>query len=203
MSTDTPIEKIDPAKTALLVMDFQNGHIGIVDNGDDLVQVANNLIRTFREHGGHIGYVRVAFTEEDLANVKPTGRVTRRINMMGGAAPGAPMHADSDTTQIHTDIAPQDGDIVVRKTRVGPFRTTDLYEQLQARGIDTLVLAGIATSGVVLSAVRDAHDEDYRIVVLEDLCADPDPEVHRVLVEKIFPSQADVTSVREFHGLLH
>ena len=106
-------------------------------------------------------------------------------------------HADAPATQVHDRIAPQDGDIVVRKTRVGPFGTTDLDEQLRARGIDTLILAGISTSGVSLSAVRDGHDRDYRLIVVSDLCADPEPELHAFLIERIFPRQAEVITSEE------
>jgi len=66
---------------------------------------------------------------------------------------------------------------------------------LRAGSIDHLVLAGIATSGVVLSTLRQAADLDYRLTVLADGCLDADPEVHRVLTEKLFPRQADVVSV--------
>jgi len=93
-------------------------------------------------------------------------------------------------------------DIVVRKTRVGAFSTTDLDQQLRDRGIDTLVLGGISTSGVVLSTLRDAADRDYRLLVLADLCADGDPEVHRVLLEKVFPRQADVVTSEQLTELL-
>ena len=57
------------------------------------------------------------------------------------------------------------------------------------------MLAGIATSGVVLSTLRQAADLDFQITVLADGCADADPEVHRVLTEKVFPRQADVVTV--------
>jgi nicotinamidase-related amidase len=60
------------------------------------------------------------------------------------------------------------------------------------------VLAGIATSGVVLSTVRQAADMDYRLTVLSDGCLDADPEVHRVLTEKVFPRQAEVSTVAEW-----
>jgi nicotinamidase-related amidase len=66
---------------------------------------------------------------------------------------------------------------------------------LRAKGVDTLVLFGIATSGVVLTTVRHAFDLDYRLIVLKDACADLDPEVHRVLTEKVFPAQAEVVDV--------
>ncbi|HEY3883138.1 MAG TPA: isochorismatase family protein, partial [Trebonia sp.] len=67
---------------------------------------------------------------------------------------------------------------------------------------DTLVLAGISTSGVVLSTLRQAADLDYRLIVLEDACADRDDEVHRVLTGKVFPRQAVVTTADEWIAAL-
>jgi nicotinamidase-related amidase len=121
---------------------------------------------------------------------------------MAARVGGDRMHADSPATAVHERVAPQDGDIVVRKVRVGAFSTTDLDAQLRARGIDTLLLAGVSTSGVVLSTIRDAADKDYRVVVLADLCADLDPQVHATLTEKVFPRQADVVTSAELAGLL-
>ena len=69
---------------------------------------------------------------------------------------------------------------------------------LNGGGVDTLVLTGIATSGVVLSTLRYAADLDYRLVVLADACADADDEVHRVLTTKAFPRQADVLTVAQW-----
>jgi len=60
------------------------------------------------------------------------------------------------------------------------------------------VLAGIATSGVVLSTLRQAADLDYRLTVLADGCLDADPDVHRMLVEKVFPRRAEVVSVADW-----
>ena len=69
---------------------------------------------------------------------------------------------------------------------------------LRAQAIDELVLCGIATSGVVLSTLRAAADLDYGLTVLRDACADSDDEVHRVLVEKVFPRQAEVVDVADW-----
>ena len=63
-------------------------------------------------------------------------------------------------------------------------------------------MSGISTSGVVLSAVRDGHDRDYRLIVVSDLCADPEPEAHAFLIERIFPRQADVITTEQLPGLL-
>jgi nicotinamidase-related amidase len=75
-----------------------------------------------------------------------------------------------------------------------------LFTQLGLRsfGIQHIVLTGIATSGVVLSTLREAADKDYRITVLADCCADGDEEVHRVLTTKVFPRQADVLTLAEW-----
>jgi nicotinamidase-related amidase len=195
MTTERP-EPIDPSKTALLIMDYQNGIIPMAPNPEDLLTGAREVIDLMRSHGATIGYVRVGFADASEIG----GSMGKRV---GGAAALEQFGADHANTQIHDDVAPEEGDIVVRKTRVGPFGSTDLHEQLQARGIDTLLLAGISTSGVVLSTVRDAHDRDYRLIVLADLCADRDPEVHDVLTGKVFPGQAEVITAAELHGLLH
>lgn len=181
---------IDPKTTALLVMDYQNGIIGMLPNGEALVAQAKRAIAAMRERGAHIGYVRVGFTNEELDALPERSRMRRALQAGRGR-----FLADAPATQIHDAIAPQAGDIIVRKTRVGPFLTTDLDEQLRARGVTTLILAGISTSGVVLSTVRDAADRDYALYVLADACADPDPDTHACLIEKIFPRQADIIAV--------
>ena len=80
-----------------------------------------------------------------------------------------------------------------------PFKKT---HQLRARGIDTLVLAGVHTSGVVLSTVRHAGDLDYRLVVVPDCCADPDVELHAMLLDLVIPKQAVVVTLAELAGVL-
>jgi nicotinamidase-related amidase len=141
--------------------------------------------------------VRIAFDDADLEAIPPTSRMGRRVSTSASA-----FHADSPNTAVHDRVAPEDGDIVVRKVRVGAFSTTDLDARLRERGVDTLILAGISTSGVTLSTVRDASDRDYRVIVLADATADPDREVHAFLTERIFPRQADVITVAELAGLL-
>ena len=191
------IKPLDPGRTALLVMDFQPGIVANLPDPETVLERAAAAIAIARERGATVGYVRVAFTPEDLENVPETSRMAPLA-----AAAGARLDAGSPETAVHERVAPREGDIVVRKTRVGAFSTTDLAEQLSAKGIDTIVLAGISTSGVVLSTVRDAHDRDYRVLVLADASADPKPEVHHFLTTEIFPRQAEVITVEELGSLL-
>ena len=195
MTESTP--SIDSRHTALLVMDDQNGIVGMLSNPDVLLARAAHAISVARARGAHVGYVRVAFQDADFEAIPPTSRMGARV----GASPEA-FRNDSPATAIHEGLAPQDGDIVVRKTRVSAFSTTDLNEQLRERGVDTLILAGISTSGVVLSTVRDASDRDFRVYVLADATADPEPDVHGFLTERIFPRQADVITVAELESRL-
>jgi nicotinamidase-related amidase len=189
--------RIDPRRTALLVMDYQPGILDRVEDPEALAARAREAIATLRAAGATIAYVRVAFTDADLDAI-PAGAPMSRVRQM----PREFIHADEPGTEVDERVAPEPEDIVVRKVRVGAFSTTDLDAQLRERGIDTLVLAGISTSGVLLSTVRDAHDRDYRLFVLADASADPLPEVHELLTEKVFPRQAEVIEVAALAGLL-
>jgi nicotinamidase-related amidase len=84
------------------------------------------------------------------------------------------------------------------KKRVSAFTGSDLEVLLRSLAVSHLVLTGIATSGVVLSTLREAADRDYQLTVLADACADADDEVHRVLLEKVFPRQAAVSTVQQW-----
>ena len=192
----TTVTPVDPTKTALLLMDFQPAMLAGIAEPEGLLARTRAALSWARSEKIQVCYVRVGFTDEDYRAVPAHSKT------YAGVAPNKFLAADSPEAQVHPSLREiRDEDIVVRKTRFGAFSTTDLYASLRARGIDTLVLAGISTAGVVLSTVRDAGDEDYRVYVLSDATADPDPEVHRVLTEKVFPHQADVITTSDLETL--
>lgn len=141
-------------------------------------------------------YIRVAFTPDQLAAIPDRNKMFAAISAAGFLVDGSP------ETQIPPAIAPRAADRVFTKVRVSAFSSTELTPFLDERGIDTLLLAGVQTSGVVLSTVRDAADRDYRLLVLEDCCADPDAGVHETLTTKVFPPQADVTDTAGLDALI-
>ncbi|HEY6499045.1 MAG TPA: cysteine hydrolase [Streptosporangiaceae bacterium] len=192
----TTIPGLDPRKTALLVMDYQAGILTSLTDPDALLGPVAGAIADVRAHGGTIAYVRVAFTEDDWAAVPDTNKT------FSAAARYRAMHHEDPSTAIHERLAPAEGDIVVRKIRYGSMSTTDLDRKLRDRGITTLVIAGITTSGVVLSTVIDAADRDYRLYLLSDGVADPNAEAHDVLLSQVFPSRADVIDTAELKTLL-
>ncbi|WP_329264965.1 cysteine hydrolase [Streptomyces pseudovenezuelae] len=190
---------LDPARTALLVMDYQPAILAFVPEGEDrnaLLGRVEGAIADVRAHGGTIAYVRVGFTDTDWDAIPASNKSFAPL------ARHRVLHHQDPGTAVHERLAPQDSDIVVRKIRHGGMSTTDLDQQLRERGITTLVVSGISTSGAVLSTVIDAADRDYQLYVLSDGVADPDTEVHKVLLHRVFPSRAHIIDTTELRALL-
>jgi nicotinamidase-related amidase len=155
------IPAIDPQRSALLVMDYQPAVLASLSEAEALLARLAAAIATVRQAGAHVAYVWVAFDDPDYETIPATNKAFTPF-----AASGRFLYHEAPETAVHHRVAPEPGDIIVRKTRVGAFSTTDLDEQLRSRDIDTVILAGVSTSGVVLSTVRDAADRDYRVYVL-------------------------------------
>jgi nicotinamidase-related amidase len=182
---------LDKAHSALLVMDYQNDIVANFGGNDpELVSRAANTLAAVREAGLPVIYVAVQF-RQGYPEISPRNKIMGRIRTGGRLLEGNP------GSEIHAGVAPQPGEAVVIKRRIGAFSTTDLATILRAYDINCLILMGIATSGVMLSTVRWAADADYEQIVVEDCCADRDEEVHRVLTGKVFPNQATVVRSAE------
>ncbi len=178
------------------------------------MDVQQAIVARYGEDSGYLPLLRGAIDAARAADVPVIyvvvgfraghPEVSARNKIFGAIASraGGGFAEDDPSARIHPDVAPEPGDVVVTKKRVSAFAGSDLDLVLRAGEIDTLVLTGIATSGVVLSTVRQAADLDFGLTVLEDGCLDSDPEVHRVLTGKVFPRQADVVSVAEWVAAL-
>ena len=181
------------AKTALLVMDVQRAIVSRFGSGPDYLPRLGQAIAHARATDVLVGYVIVQF-RPGHSEISPTN------SRFGGLVGTTAFTTTDPGAEIHPDIAPADGDLLFTKKRVSAFTGTDLDLVLRSSGVDSLVLAGIATSGCVLSTLRQAADLDYRLTVLSDGCLDEDPEVHRVLTTAVFPKQADVLTVADWIG---
>ena len=179
------------SRSVLLVMDFQHGIVERIADST-VVDAASRAVKAARTSGIPVMFVRVAF-RPGYPEAAASNTAFARLAQAGDA-----MTQDHPATQVHAALEPRPDEPVIIKRRVSAFSGSDLDVLLRAAGADTLVLAGISTSGVVLSTLRQAADLDYRLTVLADACADPDPEVHRVLTEKVFPRQALVTVTDEW-----
>ena len=169
-------------------MDVQTAIAEMLPKGADLLSALERAIAHARQSGIPVIYVVVGF-RPGMPEISPNNKsFAQSRERMSGSDPAAWM-------RIVPQVAPRESEPVVIKRRVSAFTGSDLEVLLRAQGIQHLILTGIATSGVVLSTLREAADKDYRITVLREGCADRDEEVHRVLMDKVFPRQAEVLSV--------
>jgi nicotinamidase-related amidase len=177
--------------TALLVMDMQAAILAMFPDPAGLISNVNKAIANARNHNIPVIYVRVGFRQgAPEINMNNKGFAASKERFLSGNM--------DDFLKIHLDIVPLEDEPIVTKRRVSAFTGSDLEVILRAKSIQHIVLAGVSTSGVVLSTTREAADKDYRITILSDCCADGDEEVHRVLTTKVFPRQADVITVDEW-----
>ena len=176
---------------ALLVMDVQAGIVTRFAQTGDFLKRMNTAITAARAASIPVIYVVVTF-RQGYPEISPNNKSFSAIKQQQ-----SPLQAE-----IHPAIAPRPTDIVVTKRRVSAFSGSDLEVVLRAQGISHLVLCGIATSGVVLSTLREAADKDYQLTVLSDCCVDSDEEVQRVLLSKVFPRQAEVVTVEAWSAKL-
>jgi nicotinamidase-related amidase len=180
-----------PDATVLLVMDVQRGIVERFAQDEDYLKRLSAALSAARLAGVPVIYVTVGF-RAGHPEISAQNQTFAAVAASGGYAEGSP------AADIHPAVAPAPGDLVVTKRRVSAFTGSDLEVLLRGLEARTLVLTGIATSGVVLSTLRQAADLDYRLAVLSDLCLDQDPEVHRVLTEKVFPRQAEVLTAAQW-----
>ena len=183
----------DTARTAVLSMDLQTTIVSIyLKDQPDVLTRAAGVLKKARDLGLSVFHVQVGF-RRGLPEISPRNSLFSSIknsvqHRQVFEGPGA---------AIHPAVAPQGEDIVITKHRISAFAGTDLDMILRAQEIETLILFGVATSGVVLATLLHAVDADYRLIVVKDCCADADPEVHRSLIEKVFPRLARVVTAGE------
>ena len=170
---------LDPATTALVLIDLQNGIVGMPTqprSGAETLAAGMALAERFRAAGAPVVLVRVAFAT-DFADAPPSNV-------------DQPMRGRDAMPEGWSELAPglaQPSDIVVVKRNWGAFHGTELDLQLRRRGVKTIVLGGIATNFGVESTAREAWQHGYDVVVAEDATSSVSVELHEMAVRHILP----------------
>jgi nicotinamidase-related amidase len=173
----------EPVRVALLVLDVQSMIVDRLPDKDAYLTRVRATASAARGKG-----VPVIQT---VASFRPGMPEVSARNQAFGRFKGQPASPLVDARPV-LELEP--GDVLIAKRRASAFSGSDLEVVLRAADVQHLVLCGLVTGGVVLSTLCEAADKDYRLTVLSDLCADVDPEVHRLLIEKVFPRHAQVTT---------
>ncbi|MCO6000074.1 cysteine hydrolase family protein [Actinoallomurus rhizosphaericola] len=167
--------------TALIVGDIQQGITSNYPFAKQVVPRLTELLPRVRAAGALVVFVHFAFRGNGT-DLPPGNEMFRTFYEAGDA-----FHEGSAGTAIDLPVA--DEDVVVLKRRASAFAGTDLDLVLRAAGVDTLAIAGVATSAMVAATCYDAADRGYQVTVLRDGCADGDPAMHDFFMDAVFPSR--------------
>ncbi|MGY1743236.1 MULTISPECIES: cysteine hydrolase family protein [unclassified Blastococcus] len=172
---------INAATTALLVVHLQED---IVSEGSafgaifaaeatarHVVQNTNTAMRAVRDRGGLVVALRIAFAP-DHSDLEPTLPLLQMVAQAGCLAEG------TRGAQLVEKLEIDPSDVVLTHRRPGPFTGSDLADRLTERGIETVVVCGVATNASVEGAVRQAADLGFRVVVLTDATSAADAGSH-------------------------
>ena len=183
--------KIEPAKTALVVIDLQRGIVAppsAPHSSTDVVARAAQTAAALRKAGGTVVFVHVTPSADGKDGLKP---ITDAPVGAGGRT------LPPDWAEIVPELAPQPSDVIITKRQWGAFYGTELDLQLRRRGVDTIVLCGISTNIGVESTARDAYERGYNQIFVEDAMAARDAAEHAHTVATLFPRIGRVRSTEE------
>jgi nicotinamidase-related amidase len=179
---------LDPRTTALVMIDLQHGIVGrslAPYGGPEVVARAKTLADTMRAKGAPIVWVRVLLNELHFPSADAPTR-----------APDAPP-APAQASELVPETGAQPGDLIVSKRQWGAFYGTDLELQMRRRGIETIVLGGIATNFGVESTARAAFDRGFGLVFVEDATSSLAEDMHHFTFGKLFPHMGHVRTTQQ------
>jgi ureidoacrylate peracid hydrolase len=197
-----------PARTALVVVDMQNGFLmdgvahAVIEHARDIVPAVNRLAATLRETGGLVVWVRTAATEESFKSwsiayekLAHPERAKKRIAALTPGSLGYQFWADMDV---------QPPDAIVDKTRFSAFiqGSSNIEAMLRSRGIDTVLVTGTATNVCCESTARDAAMRNFQTVMISDGLAAKTDEEHNAALANFVLNFGDVMTVDEAIGYL-
>ena len=178
--------KLDPKKTALVLIDLQNGIVGRDTkpySAADVVERSHKLADAFRTKNAPVVYVRVLMS--DFLSL-PADEVTNLPKDI-------PVHM----SEIAESARMQKGDLLITKRHWGAFAGTELERELRSRGIETVVLAGIATNIGVESTLRQGTGLGFAFVTVEDACSTFSDEMQKFAFSAIFPRLSKVRTTQQ------
>lgn len=186
------MERIVATQTALVVMHYQTDILGLFPSvAPALLANTRKLCDAAREKGVSVYFANLRFSP-GYPEVSPLNKNGQGIKQLG--------------LFVDDGVAPELGQLanepLIFAHRASVFFGTDLQARLIAQGIDSLIMVGIASTGVVLSSVAYASDADFRLFSVKDCCYDPDHVVHEHLFATAFDSRTEVLSITDALHLL-
>ena len=187
------LSTLDPRRTAFLTLDVQTALVDFYAKEDAFfVGAVTSLLACARNLNATVIHVKVGF-RPGFPEVSERNRLFSSLTKN----PNYPKMLNTEWLNLHPALEARPDEPVVAKPRISAFEGTDLKVLLRSKDIDTLVLFGIITSGVVLSTALEAMDQDYRVLIVRDACADSDPELHACLLDRLLAKRTDVVTTAQ------
>jgi biuret amidohydrolase len=181
---------IDPKRTALLPLDFQHDNITATAGIGDaqVLEKSAKVLDAARRRGVRVIHITASVRRDylDMPRASSLWMKLRESKTLAMGTPGA---------EIHPLLAPRPDELVLNKTCVDPFLTTNLGQALINFDVNTLVLIGLWTNYVVEATARHAADMGYRVIVVRDCCASNDRQNHEFAMTRILPTIATVAGL--------
>jgi maleamate amidohydrolase len=183
-------------KTVLLVVDFVNGFTDpeVFGGGNiaEAVSATGPLLAFFRAQKLPVAFTRIVYAD-DGSDCGIWCEKVPRLRELTEASHGS---------QVVDALAPQPGELVIRKTQASAFFGTHLAGVLLAKGVDTIVLVGCTTSGCVRASAIDAMSSNFRLVVASDCVGDRALGPHAANLFDIGQKYGDLLTAREIMDTL-
>lgn len=195
------MRSINPARTALLVMDFMNDMVHpdgrFADQGWPAQVEASGAIANTARALTAARDGRLAVMHVQLAWRPGHPDANQEAPLFAGVAQADALVEGTWGAEFHPELQPADDEPVILKRCVSAFTGTELDRLLTQQSIGTVVLAGFATSFVVEGTARQAADRGYRVIVLHDCCASLTEEMHQFAIEAVLPLLGEVATADE------
>jgi nicotinamidase-related amidase len=188
------VTHLDPKTTALVLIDLQQGIVGVPAQPHSTAEVVANAVRLaerFRSAGSPVILVRVMTSPDGGDRLRPEIDEPQPARQV---SPGF--------SEIVPELTTGEHDIVITKKQWGAFYGTDLDLQLRRRGVQTVAIGGISTNYGVESTARDAYERNYALVFVEDAMSARAAEGHAFALTRIFPRIGRIASTDDVLGAL-
>ena len=200
------IERLDPARTALIVIDMQNvwvkpGMPAYTPTCEAIVPNINRLAATMRAAGGSVWWVRAIYGD-DAPQTWSAYMEFLSPEFLGDMLGALTEGAEGAALWHGLDVRPGDRHVIKRRFSALIQGSSDLDARLRAAGIDTMIITGTATNICCESTARDAFMLNYRTIVVSDANATVSDEAHNASLNALFTRFADVFTTAELLGLL-
>ena len=188
---------LDTRRTALLLLDYQHDNItatpGIAQAR--VLEHSARVLEAARRRALRVIHITASVRRDylDMPRASSLWMKLRESKTLIQGTPGA---------EIHPLVAPREDELVINKTCVDPFLTTNLGQALINFDVNTLVLIGLWTNFVVEATARHAADVGYRVVIVRECCASNDADNHEWAMTRILPAIAEVRRLDDVLGAL-